>query len=55
MSIQALGIPVYLGGMSRGLLGANCPLQMRQNRKENLQDADLVILAGNFELNFPIT
>lgn len=43
---QALGIPVYLGGMSRGLLGAHCRLQMRQERKEALREADLVILAG---------
>ncbi|CAK5069518.1 unnamed protein product [Meloidogyne enterolobii] len=41
-----LGIPVYLGGMSRGLLGANSPLQMVHNRKEALKNADLIILAG---------
>ena len=32
--------------MSRGLLGVNSNLQMRQNRKEALKDADVVILAG---------
>lgn len=33
--------------MARGLLGLNCDIQMRQNRKEALRDADVIILAGN--------
>jgi len=41
-----LGIPTYLGGMSRGLLGANSPLQMRQNRKIAIKEADVILLAG---------
>uniref|UniRef100_A0A183BVC6 2-hydroxyacyl-CoA lyase 2 n=1 Tax=Globodera pallida TaxID=36090 RepID=A0A183BVC6_GLOPA len=45
-TIEALCIPVYLGGMSRGLLGVNSAIQMRQERREALRDADLVILAG---------
>ena len=44
---QDLGIPVYLGGMSRGLLGRNSPINMRQARREALRDADLVILGGS--------
>jgi hypothetical protein len=32
--------------MSRGLLGANSPIQMRQNRKQAIAQADVVILAG---------
>ncbi|VDD87045.1 unnamed protein product [Enterobius vermicularis] len=44
--VKSLGIPTYLGGMARGLLGSSSPLQMRQNRKEALKEADLVILAG---------
>ena len=45
--IQALGIPCYLGGMARGLLGKDgAGLQMKQKRREALKDADLVILAG---------
>lgn len=32
--------------MSRGLLGAQSDIQMRQNRKEALKEADVVILAG---------
>lgn len=45
-AVKALGIPVYLGGMARGLLGKESPLQMRQNRRDALKDADLTILAG---------
>uniref|UniRef100_A0A915DVR5 2-hydroxyacyl-CoA lyase 2 n=1 Tax=Ditylenchus dipsaci TaxID=166011 RepID=A0A915DVR5_9BILA len=45
--VKKLGIPTYLGGMCRGLLGADCNIQMRQNRREALKDADLVILAGS--------
>ncbi|KAE9556240.1 hypothetical protein FO519_000579 [Halicephalobus sp. NKZ332] len=45
-TVEKLGIPAYLGGMSRGLLGKNSRIQMRQNRKEALKDADVVILAG---------
>lgn len=41
-----MGLPCYLGGMSRGLLGRNSRLQMRHRRKEALKDADFVILAG---------
>uniref|UniRef100_A0A7E4UPP9 2-hydroxyacyl-CoA lyase 2 n=1 Tax=Panagrellus redivivus TaxID=6233 RepID=A0A7E4UPP9_PANRE len=44
--VEKLGIPVYLGGMSRGLLGKKSSIQMRQNRKDALKDADVVILAG---------
>ena len=46
-SIESLGIPCYLGGMSRGLLGRNGPLHMRQARREALREADLVILGGS--------
>jgi len=54
-AIDLLGVPVYLSGMSRGLLGAAHPLQMRHRRKEALRQADLVILAGvpaDFRLNY---
>ena len=46
-AIKDLGIPVYLGGMARGLLGKDNPLQLRQNRRDALKEADLTILAGN--------
>jgi acetolactate synthase-like protein len=54
-SIEALGIPVYLSGMSRGLLGKGHPLQRRHKRRNALKEADLVILAGvpcDFRLDY---
>jgi len=54
-SVASLGIPVYLTGMARGLMGRQHPLQMRHQRKMALKDADLVILAGmpcDFRLNY---
>jgi thiamine pyrophosphate-dependent acetolactate synthase large subunit-like protein len=45
-AIDRLGIPVYLSGMSRGLLGSAHRLQMRHRRKAALRQADLVVLAG---------
>lgn len=54
-ALDLLGVPVYLSGMSRGLLGAAHRLQMRHRRKEALRRADLVILAGvpaDFRLNY---
>lgn len=41
-----MGIPCFLGGMARGMLGKNSPFQFRQCRKDALKEADLVILAG---------
>ena len=40
-----LGIPTYLSGMARGLLGHN-PLHLRQQRGKALREADTIILAG---------
>src|SRR5262249_27326309 len=54
-AVGALGVPVYLSGMARGLLGPEHPLQMRHRRKEALREADLVILAGapnDFRLDY---
>ncbi|KAK6752548.1 hypothetical protein RB195_003770 [Necator americanus] len=54
-AVEALGIPVYLGGMARGLLGRENRLQMRQNRRDALRSADLTILAGtvcDFRLSY---
>lgn len=45
-ALESLGIPCFLGGMSRGMLGKNSPLHIRQNRRDALKDADLVLLAG---------
>lgn len=54
-SVTRLGIPVYLSGMARGLLGRDHPLQLRHKRREALREADLVILAGvpcDFRLDY---
>ncbi len=45
-AVGSLGIPVFLTGMARGLLGRSHAMQMRHQRKKALKDADLVILAG---------
>ncbi len=54
-AVGSLGIPAYLTGMARGLLGRSHPRQMRHQRKKALQKADLVIIAGmpcDFRLNY---
>ncbi|HVO29741.1 MAG TPA: thiamine pyrophosphate-dependent enzyme, partial [bacterium] len=54
-AIAALGVPVYLSGMARGLLGAKHPVLFRHKRREALREADLVILAGvpcDFRLDY---
>jgi acetolactate synthase-1/2/3 large subunit len=45
-AVEKLGLPVYLSGMARGLLGRAHPLHMRHKRSRALREADLVILAG---------
>ncbi|KAL8568140.1 hypothetical protein ACOMHN_027663 [Nucella lapillus] len=45
-ALEALGIPCFLGGMSRGLLGRHSDIQVRQQRRDALKEADLVVLAG---------
>jgi acetolactate synthase-1/2/3 large subunit len=54
-AVTSLGIPVYLTGMARGLMGKSHPLLMRHHRKEALKQADLVLVAGmpfDFRLNY---
>lgn len=54
-AVEKLGIPVYLSGMGRGLLGKDSALQMRHHRKEAIKESDLVILAGvpnDFRLDY---
>ncbi len=50
-AVRTLAMPVFLGGMARGLLGADDPLQFRHQRTRALKAADLVIVAG-FPLDF---
>jgi acetolactate synthase-like protein len=54
-AINNLGIPVYLTGMARGLLGKEHPLNFHHKREAALKEADLVILAGmpqDFRLDY---
>lgn len=50
-ALEDLGIPCFLGGMSRGMLGRDSPIHIRQNRRDALKDADLVLLAGQTQIN----
>ncbi len=45
-AVKALGIPTWLGGMARGLLGRHSDIQLRHKRTAALKEADLVIVAG---------
>jgi acetolactate synthase-1/2/3 large subunit len=45
-ALGALGVPVYLGGMARGLLGRHSDLQFRHARSPALKEADVVIVCG---------
>ena len=54
-AIERLGIPVYLSGMARGLLGRAHPLHRRHQRRKALREADIVLLAGvpsDFRLDY---
>ena len=54
-AVTKLGIPVYLSGMGRGLLGKENNLQMRHHRKDAIKESDLIILAGvpnDFRLDY---
>ena len=54
-TVETLGVPVFLTGMARGLLGAGHRLQMRHQRRQALRACDLVILAGvpaDFRLDY---
>lgn len=54
-ALTRLGMPVYLSGMARGLLGREHPLLMRHARREALRQGDCVVLAGvpcDFRLDY---
>ena len=54
-ALAAMGAPVFLAGMARGLLGPDHALQMRSARSKALREADLVLVAGlpfDFRLNY---
>lgn len=45
-ALEAIGVPVYLSGMARGLLGPDHPIQFRHKRSSAFKQADFVVLAG---------
>jgi thiamine pyrophosphate-dependent acetolactate synthase large subunit-like protein len=54
-AVNGIGVPFYLSGMARGLLGRDHPLQMRHARRNALREADCVLLAGvpcDFRLDY---
>ena len=54
-AVTQLGIPAYLSGMARGLLGRDHPLQLRHQRRQALGEADCVLLIGtpcDFRLDY---
>ena len=54
-AVERIGIPVYLSGMARGLMGVSHPLHRRHQRRKALREADLVVLAGvpsDFRLDY---
>jgi thiamine pyrophosphate-dependent acetolactate synthase large subunit-like protein len=54
-AVAKAGIPAYLSGMARGLLGREHPLQMRHQRRQALRESDCVVLAGvpcDFRLDY---
>ncbi|MGI9161029.1 MAG: thiamine pyrophosphate-binding protein [Saprospiraceae bacterium] len=54
-AVRQLGLPVFLSGMARGLLGPADPLQCLHHRKKILREADCIVLAGvsaDFRLDY---
>ena len=54
-AIDTLGVPVYLSGMARGLLGRAHPRQLLHQRRQALRESDCVLLAGvpcDFRLDY---
>lgn len=45
-AVEQMGVPVFLAGMARGLLGRDHRLHLRRGRTGALKAADLVVLAG---------
>lgn len=45
-AIEALGVPVWLGGTARGLLGKDSAIQFRHARGKALKEADVVVVCG---------
>lgn len=53
--IKKLGIPLYLNGAARGLMGSDYSLQFRHSRKNAIYEADVILLLGaicDFRLSY---
>jgi thiamine pyrophosphate-dependent acetolactate synthase large subunit-like protein len=54
-AVRQLGVPTYLSGMARGLLGRHADNLLRHARRQALREADVVVLAGvpcDFRLDY---
>lgn len=54
-AVERIGIPVYLSGMARGLLGRGHAQLLRHKRRDALREADVVVLCGvpcDFRLDY---
>lgn len=54
-AVRGLNAPCYLSGMARGVMGADHPFFLRQNRRDALKAADVVVLFGvsvDFRLDY---
>ena len=54
-AVTRLGVPTYLSGMARGVLGRDSELQLRHARRKALRESDVVLLAGvpcDFRLDY---
>ena len=45
-AVERLGMPTFLGGSARGLLGRRSTIQFRHKRSKALREADVVIVCG---------
>lgn len=45
-AVRSLGIPTFLAGSARGLLGRHSDIQFRHKRSKALKEADVVLIAG---------
>lgn len=46
-ALEKMGVPCFLGGMSRGYLGRNSPLHIRQKRRVAVKDSDVIVCLGS--------
>lgn len=45
-AVRSLGIPTFLGGTARGMLGRKNDIQFRHKRSAALREADVILIAG---------